>query len=265
MIEYAGSAVRGLSMEGRMTICNMSIEGGARAGMIAPDDTTFAYLEGGPALRPEQSGNAGSTSGVDSPPTRMRPTTPRSRSTSESSSRRSPGGRTPGWSRPWTGAVPDPDAIDDPDDRAATERALAYMDLEPGTPIREIHLDRVFIGSCTNARIEDLRVVAAARRRPTRPPVGARDGRARIGRRAASGRGGGARPPSSRRAGFEWRRAGCSMCLGMNPDIARPRRALRFDVEPELRGPPGPRRPHPPRQPGDGRRRRSRRPLRRRP
>ena len=160
VIEYAGSVVRGLSMEGRMTICNMSIEAGARAGMVAPDETTFAYVEGRP----------GAPAG---PEWERRLDEWRSLPSDEDAAfdreveidvrelaPQVTWGTNPGMVAPVGGRVPDPSEIADPEDRAAAERALAYMALEPGTPISEIRVDRVFIGSCTNARIEDLRVVA---------------------------------------------------------------------------------------------------------
>ncbi len=221
VIEYTGSAVRGLSMEGRMTMCNMSIEAGARAGMVAPDDTTFAYLEGRPAVptgaewerrldewrRLRSDEDAGFDREVEIDVRALAPQVT--------------WGTNPGMVAPVDGRVPDPSAIADPEDRAAAKRALAYMALEPGTPISEIHVDRVFIGSCTNARIEDLRVVAgivAGRR--VHPSVRAMvvPGSAAV-RRQAEAEG---LDDVFQRAGFEWRRAGCSMCLGMNPDVLAP-------------------------------------------
>jgi 3-isopropylmalate/(R)-2-methylmalate dehydratase large subunit len=221
VIEYAGSVVRGLSMEGRMTICNMSIEAGARAGMIAADETTFAYLEGRP----------GAPTGAE---WERRLDEWRSlRSDADAAFDREveidvgelapqvTWGTNPGMVAPVDGSVPDPSEIADPEDRAAAERALAYMALEPGTPISEIRVDRVFIGSCTNARIEDLRVAAgivAGRR--IHPSVRAMvvPGSAAV-RRQATEEG---LDEVFRRAGFEWRHAGCSMCLGMNPDVLAP-------------------------------------------
>ena len=159
-IEYAGAPIEALSIEGRMTICNMSIEAGARAGMIAPDDVTFAYLEGRPGgARGLRRGGRALALAADRP--RARHSTPRSPSTPRRSARRSPGARTPGRSSPVTGRVPDPAELEGPADRESAERALAYMALEPGTAIEDIALDRVFIGSCTNSRIEDLRAAAA--------------------------------------------------------------------------------------------------------
>ncbi len=221
VIEYAGPFVRGLSMEGRMTICNMSIEAGARAGMIAPDDTTFAYLEG----RPGAPAGAASERALDAW---------RQLASDEDAvfdrevevdvrelAPQVTWGTNPGMVAPVDGRVPDPSELADPDDRAAAERALAYMALEPGTPIADIAVDRVFIGSCTNARIEDLRVAASVvGGRRVHPSVRAMvvPGSAAV-RRQAEDEG---LDAVFLRAGFEWRRAGCSMCLGMNPDVLGP-------------------------------------------
>jgi 3-isopropylmalate/(R)-2-methylmalate dehydratase large subunit len=221
VIEYAGEVVRGLSMEGRMTICNMSIEAGARAGMIAPDDTTFAYLEGRPAapkgaewertldrwreLRTDDDAVFDREVEIDVSELEPQVTW----------------GTNPGMVAPVGGTVPDPADYDDPDARAAVERALAYMGLEPGTPIQDVHLDRVFIGSCTNARIEDLRTAAAVvAGRRVHPRVRAMvvPGSASVKRQAEEE----GLDRIFEQAGFEWRRAGCSMCLGMNPDILAP-------------------------------------------
>ena len=221
VVEYAGPVVRGLSMEGRMTICNMSIEAGARAGMIAPDDTTFAYLEGRPGaptgvaweralddwrqLPSDEDAVFDSEVEVD-----VRELAPQVT-----------WGTNPGMVAPVTGRVPDPSELADPDDRATALRALDYMALEPGTPIADIAVDRVFIGSCTNSRIEDLRVAAAVvDGRHVHPSVHAMivPGSAAV-RRQAEEEG---LDEVFRRAGFEWRRAGCSMCIGMNPDVLAP-------------------------------------------
>jgi 3-isopropylmalate/(R)-2-methylmalate dehydratase large subunit len=221
VIEYAGEVVRNLSMEGRMTICNMSIEAGARAGMIAPDDTTFAYLEGRPAaprgaeweralerwraLPSDEDATYDTVHEID-----VRELAPQVS-----------WGTNPGMVVPVDGAVPDPAGFSDPDERAAAERALAYMALEPGTPIQEIRVDRVFIGSCTNARLEDLReaaaVVAGKRVAPTVHALVV-PGSATVKREAEEE----GLDRIFEAAGFEWRRAGCSMCLGMNPDILQP-------------------------------------------
>jgi 3-isopropylmalate/(R)-2-methylmalate dehydratase large subunit len=206
VIEYAGPAIEALSMEGRLTICNMSIEAGARAGLIAPDETTFAYLrDRGVAIDPawqELRSDAEATFDreVAIDVSRIRPQVT--------------WGTNPGMVASIDDVVPAPA------DEAA-ERALAYMALEPGTPIREISVDRVFIGSCTNSRIEDLRAAAAVvRGKHVHPSVRAMvvPGSAQVKAQAEA-------EGLDRifvAAGFEWRRAGCSMCLGMNPDILAP-------------------------------------------
>jgi 3-isopropylmalate/(R)-2-methylmalate dehydratase large subunit len=221
VLEYAGDVIQGLSMEGRMTICNMSIEAGARAGMIAPDDTTFAYLEGRPgapqgaaweqaierwrALRTDDGAVFDREVEIDVSELEPQVTW----------------GTNPSMVAPVGEAVPDPADFDDPDMRAAVERALAYMALEPGTPLQEVHVDRVFIGSCTNARIEDLRAAAAVvSGKRVHPEVRAMvvPGSATV-KRLAEEEG---LDLIFQASGFEWRRAGCSMCLGMNPDILGP-------------------------------------------
>jgi 3-isopropylmalate/(R)-2-methylmalate dehydratase large subunit len=244
VVEYVGPAIQALSMEGRMTVCNMTIEAGGRAGMIAPDDTTFAWFtepqphDGHPAGQ-GPAGEAGSAWGG-------RPGAPKGAELEAAIERwrllasdeggwydtdvvvdaaaLSPQvtwGTTPGMVVPVSAKVPSPEEFDSPADREATERALAYMDLEPGTPIEEIALDRVFIGSCTNSRIGDLRAAAEVV----------------AGRKVAAGMSAMVVPGSQqvkaqaeaegldrifRDAGFDWRVAGCSMCLGMNPDILAP-------------------------------------------
>ena len=220
VIEYAGPAIEALSMEGRLTICNMSIEAGARAGLIAPDETTFEYLAGAPACPTDWDARGRALArAADRRRRRLRPRARDRRA--RDPRRRSPGARIPGMVVPIDGVVPDPGDIDDADDRAAAERALAYMALEPGTPIREIDVDRVFIGSCTNSRIEDLRAAAAVVRGHTCiPSVRAMvvPGSAQVKQQAeAEGL-----DRVFADAGFEWRRAGCSMCLGMNPDVLAP-------------------------------------------
>src|SRR6201996_8462666 len=189
VVEYAGPAIEALSMEGRMTVCNMTIEGGGRAGMIAPDETTFAWF-----------------SEID------RPGAPRGEQLEKAIAQ---------WRKLHTADGAAFDEFDSPADRESTERALAYMDLQPGMPIEQISLDRVFIGSCTNSRIGDLRAAAEVVE----------------GRKVAAGVGAMVVPGSQqvrkqaeaegldrvfRDAGFDWRVAGCSMCLGMNPDILAP-------------------------------------------
>jgi 3-isopropylmalate/(R)-2-methylmalate dehydratase large subunit len=220
-VEYGGDAVRSLSMENRMTICNMTIEWGARAGMVAPDETTFAYLEGR-EFAPQGAeweralerwgglpSDEGSTydSVVEIDVAELAPQVT--------------WGTNPGMVVPVTGRVPDPDAMDDPDDREAAERALAYMGLRPGTPISDIAVDRVFIGSCTNSRIEDLRAAAAVvagKRVAAGVTALVVPGSAQV-RRQAEDEG---LDRVFLDAGMEWRLAGCSMCLGMNPDVLQP-------------------------------------------
>jgi 3-isopropylmalate/(R)-2-methylmalate dehydratase large subunit len=219
VIEYAGPAIEALSMEGRMTICNMSIEAGARAGLIAPDETTFDYVRGRP----------GAPKDWDAAVARWRDLASEAdavfdREVEVDVSEIRPQvtwGTNPGMVVPIDGAVPDPATMDDPDTRAAAVRALAYMALEPGTAIRDIEVERVFIGSCTNSRIEDLRAAAAiVDGRRVHPSVRAMvvPGSAQVKRQAEA-------EGLDRvfvEAGFEWRRAGCSMCLGMNPDVLAP-------------------------------------------
>ena len=155
------TSIRGLSMEGRMTVCNMSIEAGARAGLIAPDETTFAYVKGRPmAPKGARMGAGAVATGGRCPPTRARPTTQRSTCDAADIEPQVTWGTSPQDVAPITGRVPDPKAAGSDDRRKAMERSLDYMGLEPGTPMAEVTVDRVFIGSCTNGRIEDLRAVA---------------------------------------------------------------------------------------------------------
>jgi 3-isopropylmalate/(R)-2-methylmalate dehydratase large subunit len=221
VIEYAGSAIRALSMEGRMTICNMSIEAGARAGMIAPDETTFAYLKG---RRFSPMGEAWDHAVTE---WRKLPSDEGARFDRElviDASALVPyvsWGTNPGMVAPVTDVVPDPASAATEQERKGLERALEYMGLRAGTPLKEVAIDRVFIGSCTNSRIEDLRAAA----------------RIAAGHRVSSGVSAMVVPGSQavkaqaeqegldqvfREAGFEWREPGCSMCLGMNPDILSP-------------------------------------------
>jgi 3-isopropylmalate/(R)-2-methylmalate dehydratase large subunit len=221
VLEYAGEPVRALSMEGRMTICNMSIEAGARAGMIAPDDTTFAYLEGRPGA---PSGAAWEEAlerwrGLVSDPGASYDQVVEV--DVEALSPQVTWGTNPGMVAPVDGVVPDPAALADPAERSAVERALAYMALQPGTAIRDIRIDRVFIGSCTNARIEDLRAAAqvvAGRKVADGVRALVVPGSAKVKLQAEQE----GLDEVFRRAGFEWRRAGCSMCLGMNDDVLQP-------------------------------------------
>ena len=220
-VEYAGEAVRGLSMEGRMTICNMTIEAGARVGMVAPDTTTFEYLRG----RPQVPRGDAFEAAVEE--WKKLPTDPGAvydKVVQIDASRLLPfvtWGTNPGMVVPVTDRVPDPASFASAADRAAAERALKYMALEPNTPIESITIDRVFIGSCTNSRLEDLRAAAAvAKGRTVHPKVYAMvvPGSTAVKKQAeAEGL-----DRIFKDAGFDWREAGCSMCLGMNPDILQP-------------------------------------------
>ncbi|HEY8489411.1 MAG TPA: 3-isopropylmalate dehydratase large subunit [Dehalococcoidia bacterium] len=221
VIEYTGEAIRALSMEGRMTVCNMSIEAGARAGMIAPDETTFAYLRG----RPYAPQGADWDAAVEAwRALRTDPDARFDKTVVIQASELVPyvtWGTNPGQVVPVTGRVPDPAEFEKPDERAAAEAALRYMDLRPGTPIQEITVDRVFIGSCTNARLEDLRTAAeVVRGRRVHPKVRAMvvPGSTQVKLQAEQE----GLDQIFKDAGFEWREAGCSMCLGMNPDILQP-------------------------------------------
>jgi 3-isopropylmalate/(R)-2-methylmalate dehydratase large subunit len=221
VLEYRGSAIRSLSMEGRMTICNMSIEAGARAGMVAPDETTFDYVQGRE--------HAPSGAEWDAALAYWRTLFTDDDAVFDAevtidASTLSPfvtWGTNPGQGLPLSASVPSPDDAKDEVDKVAIERALEYMDLTPGTPLRDVSIDTVFIGSCTNGRIEDLRVAADILQ----------------GRRIAEGMRLMVVPGSARvrlhaeaegldqifiDAGAEWRGAGCSMCLGMNPDKLTP-------------------------------------------
>jgi len=218
VVEYAGAAVRALSMEGRMTVCNMSIEAGARAGMIAPDDVTFAYLEGRPGVPADWERALDEWRGLHTDDGAtfdqeivvelgdLKPQVT--------------WGTNPAMVAPVDGVVPDPGDFA-ADERESVSRALRYMGLEPGTPLVDIRIDKVFIGSCTNARIEDLRAaaqVAAGRKVADGVHAIVVPGSAQVKRQAEDE---GLREVFES-AGFEWRRAGCSMCLGMNPDVLAP-------------------------------------------
>lgn len=217
VIEYAGDAVRALSMEGRMTLCNMTIEAGARAGLIAPDETTFAYIAGRPRAPKAAAFEAAviywrtlksdddavfdaeiTLNAADIPPMVT-------------------WGTSPEQALPVTGAVPDPAQMADENKRAAAERALAYMDLKPGTPLSAVKVDRVFIGSCTNGRIEDLRAAAAiAKGKKVAAHVNAMvvPGSGLVKHQAEEE----GLDKVFIEAGFDWREPGCSMCLAMNAD-----------------------------------------------
>jgi 3-isopropylmalate/(R)-2-methylmalate dehydratase large subunit len=219
VIEYAGDAVRSLSMEGRMTVCNMSIEGGARAGMIAPDDTTLAYVKGRP-MAPKGAAWQEAEKRWRELPTDAGAQFDRTvRIAARELEPMVTWGTNPAMVGGVTGRVPDlPEAGPE---RSAAERALEYMGLEPGTPFEQIGIDRVFIGSCTNARMEDLRAAAkVVEGRKVDPHVRAMvvPGSGQVKEQAeAEGL-----DQVFRAAGFEWREAGCSMCLGMNDDILEP-------------------------------------------
>jgi len=221
VLEYRGSAIRALSMEGRMTICNMSIEAGARAGMVAPDETTFAYLKGRPhaphgddwdeavaywkTLQTDDDAVFDAEVYLDAAEIEPFVTW----------------GTNPGQGVSLSQAVPDPATIADPNARAAAERALEYMDLEPGTPMKSIPVDAVFMGSCTNSRIEDLRAFASiikGHKKADGVRVMVVPGSARV-RIEAEAEG---IDKIVEEFGAEWRFAGCSMCLGMNPDQLAP-------------------------------------------
>ncbi len=223
VVEYSGQAIESLSMEGRMTVCNMTIEGGGRAGMIAPDETTFAWfteqqrpgapqgaeldaaIEGWRDLPSDEGAEFDADVVIDASAISPQVTW----------------GTNPGMVRAVTERVPAPEEFDSPADRESTERALAYMALEPGTPIEEIAVDRVFIGSCTNSRIGDLRAAAevvAGRKVASSVSAMVVPGSQQVKAQAeAEGL-----DRVFRDAGFDWRVAGCSMCLGMNPDILEP-------------------------------------------
>jgi len=221
VLEYAGPAIEALSMEGRMTVCNMSIEAGARAGMVAPDEVTFAYLQG----RPGAPGGAAWEAAVDDWRTlRSDPGAQFDSTLTIDVSALKPQvtwGTNPGMVAAIDGVVPDPADYADADQREAVERALRYMDLAPGTPLVDVAIDKVFIGSCTNARLDDLRVAARVvdgRRVADGVQAIVVPGSAQV-KRAAEDEG---LRDVFERAGFEWRLAGCSMCLGMNPDVLAP-------------------------------------------
>ena len=219
-IEYAGPVIRALSMDERMTVCNMSIEAGARAGMVAPDETTFAYLEGRP-LVPRGAGWAQALAHWRALPSD--PDAVFDREVTLDAADIAPTvtwGTSPQDALPITARIPDPSAVGDPSRRASMERALAYMGLTAGAPLAGTPVSRVFIGSCTNSRLEDLRAAAAV----------ARGRRAAVPALVVPGSGGVKRAAEAEgldrvftEAGFEWREPGCSMCVGMNGDVAAAR------------------------------------------
>ena len=221
VLEYRGSAIRSLSMDGRMTICNMSIEAGARAGMVAPDETTYAYLKGRPhapegaqwdaaleywsTLRTDEGAVFDAEVFLDA--SELEPFVT--------------WGTNPGQGVPLGDVVPDPEAISDPNEKAAALRALEYMDLTPGTKMKDIAVDTVFMGSCTNSRLDDLRVFASiikGQKKAEHVRLMVVPGSARV-RLEAEAEG---IDKIVEEFGGEWRFAGCSMCLGMNPDQLAP-------------------------------------------
>ncbi|WP_447002285.1 3-isopropylmalate dehydratase large subunit [Saccharothrix isguenensis] len=221
VIEYRGPAIEKLSMEARMTVCNMSIEAGARAGMIAPDETTFAYLKGRPHAPKGVDWDAAL---VDWRTLRTDDDATFDREVVIDASALAPfvtWGTNPGQGAPLSGSVPDPAAFADPSERLAAEKALEYMGLTAGQRLREIAVDTVFLGSCTNGRIEDLRAAAAVLRGRS-VADGVRmlvvPGSVRVALQAVEE----GLDKIFTAAGAEWRHAGCSMCLGMNPDQLAP-------------------------------------------
>jgi 3-isopropylmalate/(R)-2-methylmalate dehydratase large subunit len=218
-VEYAGEPIRALSMENRMTICNMTIEGGGRSGMVAPDETTFDYMRGRPGV-PEDF-DAAIERWSDLPTDDGASFDTEVEIDADEISPMVTWGTNPGMVVEVTGEVPDPAGMDSPVDREAAERALAYMDLKPGTPMQEIRPARVFIGSCTNSRISDLREAASmVEGRKVADSIRAMvvPGSAQVKSQAESE----GLDEVFQSAGFEWLGAGCSMCLGMNPDILNP-------------------------------------------
>ena len=220
-VEYTGEAIRALSMEGRMTVCNMSIEAGARVGMIASDDTTFAYMRGRPHV---PQGEAFEAAMERWKALATDPDATYDNVVEIDAASLSPfvtWGTNPGMVVPVTERVPEPSSFESPVERDAAERALQYMALEAGTPIQEIAIDRVFIGSCTNSRIEDLRAAASViKGRMVSPTVSAMVVPGSFAIKAQAEKEG--LDGIFRDAGFDWREAGCSMCLGMNPDVLQP-------------------------------------------
>src|SRR6201996_1198132 len=221
VIEYAGEAVRGLSMEGRMSLCNMTIEAGARAGLVAPDEVTFAYLKGRPRAPKGEKWDAARATW------KTLHSDPGAKFDTEivldarDIAPMVTWGTSPEQGAAITASVPDPSRIDDANQRAGVERALSYMDLKPGMALSEVRIDRVFIGSCTNGRIEDLRAAASiAKGRKVAAHVGAMvvPGSGLVKKQAEDE----GLDRIFTDAGFEWRDPGCSMCLAMNADRLEP-------------------------------------------
>ena len=221
VIEYMGDTIRRFTMEERMTVCNMSIEAGARAGMIAPDETTYAYVEGR-SYAPQGKDFQDAVDYWKTLPSDPEASFDRTVEVEVSSlAPQVSWGTNPGMVTDVTGAVPDPESFADETSRRAARRALEYMGLQPGIPITEIKLDRVFIGSCTNARIEDLRAAARivqGRKVSSSLQAMVVPGSQQVKRQAEEE----GLDRIFTEAGFDWRESGCSMCLGMNPDILGP-------------------------------------------
>ncbi len=221
VIEYAGSAIRALSMEGRMTVCNMSIEAGARAGMIAPDETTFAYLKGR-RFSPQGAAWDEAVAAWSKLPSDVGAKFDRELLIDATTlAPYVSWGTNPGMVAPITDSVPDPAKSEDENERKAFTRALEYMDLKAGTRLEDVAVDRVFIGSCTNSRIEDLRAaarIAAGHKVSTHVRAMVVPGSEAVKAQAEQE----GLDAIFREAGFDWRQPGCSMCLGMNPDILAP-------------------------------------------
>ncbi|MEX2318939.1 MAG: 3-isopropylmalate dehydratase large subunit, partial [Bauldia sp.] len=221
VMEYAGEAIRALSMEGRMTVCNMSIEGGARAGLIAPDETTFAYIKGRPKA---PSGSAWDMAMRYWETLASEEGARFDREVKLDASKLPPlvtWGTSPENVVTVNGKVPDPSGIEDPDKRRAVERSLAYMGLTPNTPIKDIAIEHVFIGSCTNGRIEDLRAAAkivAGKKVHDGVAAMVVPGSGLVKEQAEQE----GLDAIFKAAGFEWREPGCSMCLAMNEDRLKP-------------------------------------------
>jgi 3-isopropylmalate/(R)-2-methylmalate dehydratase large subunit len=220
-VEYTGEAIKSLSMEGRMTVCNMSIEAGARAGMVAPDEKTFEYVKGRPFAPQGADWDAAVAAWKELPSDPGAQFDTVVELNADEIAPYVSWGTSPGMVVPITDSVPGPEDFSNEADRRAAERALEYMALAPKTPMQEINLDTVFIGSCTNGRIEDLRAAASI----------LKGHKVREGLRALAVPGSASVKIQAEQegldqvfkdAGFEWREAGCSMCLGMNPDILQP-------------------------------------------
>ena len=220
-IEYTGEAIKSLSMDGRMTVCNMSIEGGASAVMIAPDETTFEYIKERPYAPKGEELEAAIEEWKKLPTDSGAKFDKLVEIDAADLAPFVTWGTNPGMVAKITDRVPDPASFDSPAERESAERALTYMGLEPNTPIEEIKIDRIFLGACTNSRLDDLRAAAnVIKGKTVNPNVSAMvvPGSARVKLQAEQE----GLDKIFKDAGFDWRVAGCSMCLGMNPDILQP-------------------------------------------